>query len=281
MTDEDIDRLHRVLLDMYKDINAVCKRNNIGLIAAGGTQLGAIRHHGFIPWDDDMDIFIFRSDFERFKDVFISELSDKYYLLDPGSDKGANCFLPRIMKKGTTLLGMIDEASPYPHGIYIDINIIEYASEFKLAFIFKALIVDTLRLISYSVYWHQYKSESFKKYMLNSKGAYYYRIRMAIGRLFSFKSAEIWFKLFDRYAQHNKKSRRITVPSGTKKYMGESLLCSIVIPLKTVEFEDTEINVFNNFDYYLRNLYGDYMIIPEKKYREQHLCLKLDFDKEL
>ncbi len=77
MTDEDIDRLHRVLLDMYKDINAVCKRNNIGLIAAGGTQLGAIRHHGFIPWDDDMDIFIFRSDFERFKDVFISELSDK------------------------------------------------------------------------------------------------------------------------------------------------------------------------------------------------------------
>lgn len=280
LTDDDIQKLHVVILDMYKEINEVCKKNNIHLIAAGGSALGAIRHKGFIPWDDDMDLFIFRSEFNRFSDVFEKELGEKYILLNPGSKKGANCFLPRIMKKGTTLLGMVDETSPYPHGIYIDINIIEYAPENKVKYLLKSFVCDSLRLISYSVYWKQYPSKSFEEYMLNSKGKKYYKLRMLIGKIFGFMKAEKWFYLFDRCVQ-NKKTDLITVPSGTKKYRGETLVKDIALPLKKVKFEDTSIYVFNQYDKYLSNLYGDYMVIPDNNNREYHLCLRLDFYEEM
>ena len=240
MTDEDIKRLHQVLLDMYKEINEVCRKHKIHLIAAGGTALGTIRHKGFIPWDDD---------------------------------------IPRIMKKGTTLLGMIDEAAPYPHGIYIDINIIEYAPQNKVMFGIKSLMCDSLRFISYSVYWSQYKSRSFADFMLHSKGNKYYRFRMLIGKVFGFRKAEDWFALFDKCVKH-RRSDVFTVPSGTKKYRGEVLKKNVVLPLKKVIFEDTSIFVFNDYDWYLSNLYGDYMVIPDQQNRERHLCLKLDFDSE-
>ncbi len=279
MTDEDIKRLHQVLLDMYKEINEVCRKHKIHLIAAGGTALGTIRHKGFIPWDDDMDLFMFRSEFEKFREFFYEELGERYYLLAPGNKDGANCFLPRIMKKGTTLLGMIDEAAPYPHGIYIDINIIEYAPQNKVMFGIKSLMCDSLRFISYSVYWSQYKSRSFADFMLHSKGNKYYRFRMLIGKVFGFRKAEDWFALFDKCVKH-RRSDVFTVPSGTKKYRGEVLKKNVVLPLKKVIFEDTSIFVFNDYDWYLSNLYGDYMVIPDQQNRERHLCLKLDFDSE-
>lgn len=279
LTDEDVTRLHLVLLEMYKDIKSVCEKYNIHLIAAGGTALGAIRHKGFIPWDDDMDLFMFREDFEKFKSFFSSDLSDKYYLLAPGTAQGANCFLPRIVKKGTTFLGMIDETAPYPHGIYIDINIIEYAPENKILFGWKSFGANARRFISYSVYWHQYKSKSLKTYLEKSQGRKYYKLRMFLGKLFSFKSAEKWFASFDNYVQ-GKESKIVTVPSGTKKYGGERLEIDIVKPLRKISFENTEIYVFNNYDRYLTNLYGNYMRIPDVQNREHHMCLKLSFTEE-
>lgn len=279
LTDKDISDLHHVLLEMYKEINAVCKQHGICVIAAGGTALGAVRHHGFIPWDDDMDLFMFREDFVKLSNIFESELGNDFYLLFPGSKNGANCFLPRIIKKNTTLLGMIDESSPYPQGIYIDINIIEFAPKNKLSFYRKAFGSDIRRMISYSVYWNQYKSKSLREFMLNSSGENYYKFRIIVGKIFNYRKAEKWFASFDKYVQ-GKKSDVYTVPSGSKKYKGERLCADTVFPLKAFQFEDTEIYVFNDYDKYLRNLYGDYMTIPKAEDRGQHLCLKFSVTEE-
>ena len=277
LTDGDIKRMHETLLGMYDDLFAVCGKYGLIMIAGGGTSLGAVRHHGFIPWDDDMDLNMPRADYEKLIQVFEKELGDRYDLLAPGYKGGANCFLMRVMKKGTTLLNMIDENTPYPTGIYIDITPIDYAPDSRLALQCKGITADLLRFISYSVYWKQYKSDSLRSFMLQSEGKTYYRIRMLVGTVFSFRSAEKWFASFDRFIR-GRESGHITVAAGREKYRGAYYPVDTFFPPKLVPFEDRKIYIVNREDIYMSRLYGDYMKIPDEKDREKHLCLKLDFE---
>lgn len=277
LTEDDRKQMHEILLEMYKDLREFCESHSLHLIAGGGTALGAIRHKGFIPWDDDMDLDMMRRDYEKLKELFDQELGQKYEMLAPGYKKGASCFLMRIYKKGTTLLNMIDEAAPYPGGIYIDITPIDYAPDNKVLRYLKGAAADFLRAVSYSVYWRQYRSESLKLFMLRSEGKNYYRARIIMGTIFSFKSAEEWFAVFDRFIQ-GKKSGFVTVAAGRKKYLGETYRKDIYFPARQAEFEDTKIYIHHNVDNYLRRMYGDYMEIPSVEKREKHLCLKLDFN---
>ena len=78
---EGIKALHDALLGMYIDIKSVCDKHGIKCMLSGGTLLGAIRHKGFIPWDDDIDIMMIREEYEKFVKVFPGEFADKYELV--------------------------------------------------------------------------------------------------------------------------------------------------------------------------------------------------------
>ena len=102
-----------VCLEILKEIDRICKQNGILYWMEGGSMLGAVRHHGFIPWDDDLDIAMFRDDYNRFLEIASKELKENYFLQTHQTDPEYPLFYAKVRKNNT----FIDERS------YQDLNI--------------------------------------------------------------------------------------------------------------------------------------------------------------
>ena len=126
---KDLHRLQQVLLTMLVDIKTVCDRHQINYMLCGGTTLGAVRHQGFIPWDDDVDVMMLRSEFNRFKKVFRDAFSEKYELVEPLSDPRYVGKLVKIYKKGTTFIEIPTAGVGGPDMIFVDLFLIENLRE--------------------------------------------------------------------------------------------------------------------------------------------------------
>ena len=78
--DETLSQLHEVQIEILDEFVKICEKHQLSYSLVGGTLLGAIRHKGFIPWDDDIDVGLLREDYDKFIKIAKEELSDKYYL---------------------------------------------------------------------------------------------------------------------------------------------------------------------------------------------------------
>lgn len=113
-------KLHQEILEIMDEIHRVCTENNLRYYLIGGTLLGAIRHHGFIPWDDDLDIVMPREDLDRFIELAHAKLRPQFQLNWITTDKNYWQFFPKISKKGTLFFqDAIKGASQT--GIFVDI----------------------------------------------------------------------------------------------------------------------------------------------------------------
>lgn len=124
-----------VLLSMLKDIDKVCQKHNIPYWLTGGSALGAVRHQGFIPWDDDADIGMMRKDYERFLKV-AHELGDKYVTQSFETHKDYNVLVPpmKVRRKDTYCEEynfLLKNKCKDSDGLFIDIFIVDYVSEYK------------------------------------------------------------------------------------------------------------------------------------------------------
>ena len=91
----------RIQLDMLRALAAFCDENGLRYFLSGGTLLGAIRHQGFIPWDDDIDLMMPRKDFEKLKTVFEAELGERFTLCAPELGRGHGMTVCQIKRRGT------------------------------------------------------------------------------------------------------------------------------------------------------------------------------------
>ena len=119
------------LLDILRDVDAFCRERGIRYSMAYGTLLGAVRHKGFIPWDDDIDLNMPRADFERFLPLFRERFGDKYYIYVPGETKGYDYLLVHIMTRDVRARALT-ESTNLPTGICLDLFIIENAPDSAL-----------------------------------------------------------------------------------------------------------------------------------------------------
>ena len=131
LTDEQLKDLQRTLNGMLSDLDECCRRNGLTYVLGGGSCLGAVRHHGFIPWDDDVDVNMPRADLEKFLVLFEKEYGDRYWVHSPQTTKGYGLTLSRILLKGTSVRTREDFQNE-ECGAFLDIFPIENTYDNKL-----------------------------------------------------------------------------------------------------------------------------------------------------
>ena len=279
LSDDELHRLQLTMLNAYKEIEAVCLKHNLAIAMAGGNAIGAIRHKGFIPWDDDVDLLMSRKDFEAFKKIFPKELGDKYVLNAPNySAKPTNRF-PKILIKGTKFVEMAMEDDDRAC-IKMDLFILENMPENKIVYKVKGLFCNALMYIASVVDTYEHRAV-IKDYMsATEEGRKMYKRRALIGRIFSFRSSYSWFNTVDKCCQYHKKSSLVADPCGTYHYFGTTMKRKLMYPFRKVPFENTTVFIPNDYDAYLTKLYGNYMEIPPVEKQEHHYVRKISFGKE-
>jgi len=279
LTDEELHRLQRVLLNAFIDLKDCCERHHLTLMLVGGSALGAVRHQGYIPWDDDLDVAMPREDFNRLKKVFDNELGDKYILSAPNFNKEAKARFPMMMLKGTRMVDVTDKIDDETSKIKIDIFLIDNIPENKVAQTLKGVWCTGLMAAASYVYTLEHHNERIEAFMTKTdEGKRAYNRRLMLGRLLSFRSTQQWYDAVDKAFQHKKNTGYLGIPSGRGHYFGEIRPRSTFLPVSKGSFEGHIVNLPGNPDDYLSNLFGaNYMELPPLDKREKHYIVDIQF----
>ena len=263
--DVTLNKLHKVQLEILDEFVRVCQKNNLTYFLVGGTLLGAIRHSGFIPWDDDIDIGMPRKDYDKFLEICNKEL-DKKYFLDCFDTNNEHYFpFAKIRKDGTIFDEEWSHHLDNNKGIFIDIFPFENISNPKSPwFKIRAIIISSIT----DVLLYKAKIKKVKET--------HHPLVVSVFNLFS-KPINIKIQKYLICCCKDDNSKYISVLAGGYGYRREMNLRENVLPAKPIVFENKEYMGMNNNDIYLTNLYGDYMKLPPKEKRYNHMPLNIKF----
>ncbi len=122
LDEETLHKLQQTELELLSEFDRICRKNNIHYSLTGGTLLGAVRHGGFIPWDDDADVSMLRCEYEKFKSVLEKDLDhEHFYFQDIENTPGYRWGYGKLRKKNTLFLREFQEQMPYEQGVFMDI----------------------------------------------------------------------------------------------------------------------------------------------------------------
>lgn len=273
---EELFKVQERLRESLIEILNFADELGVDIFLVGGSLLGAVRHQGFIPWDDDLDLAIKRKDYFDFMEGFEKKYCEKYIILAPNYKNGSQAFTARIYLKDTKKTSPSTSFGDYPENMFVDLFVIDYAPNNQWARIFKSIWINVLRFNGISVFRYKYHTvESSKIYTNSKKSTLIYYLRVITGFLFSYHSYKEWFNKFDKVAE-NKESEYVTIASGRKKYLGEVLTKKVFEGFSELEFDGIIVKGPKLYDEYLTNLYGDYMTIPPVEKREKHLVKDIE-----
>ena len=279
LTENECLRLKQILLEMYKDISFVCEKENLTVMLGGGSCLGAVRHKGFIPWDDDLDLNMLRSDYDKFPMALQKYFPEKYILRGPGVSENYELPFIKIEKKGTMLKTIYELENESP-AIGIDLFPLENIPNGKLDRLIFGIKNNFYQFVSVCVKLYSRRQCPATKLLSSTKeGRKKLRKRFFIGKMFSFRSYKDWYKKCEILAQKykNKETLYVTCPTGRGHFFGEILRRKDVIPTHNCKFEGLSVKIYGNYDKYLSALYGDYMQVPPPEKREKHFIVGIDF----
>lgn len=258
-------KLQMTELEMIIEVDRICRKHQIQYSLDGGTLLGAIRHNGFIPWDDDADLVMLRDEYEKFYHVCMKELDQKrFFLQDYRTDKNYLWGYSKMRRNHTVFLREGQEHVNCHTGVCIDIFVYDNVPD---GWFIRRLHLFLCYIIRKGLYARVGKKNAPSAFM---KG--WFSIISKIPR-------DFWFKQITRLAGITNRKKSRLVRHMTYPYRKE---CRYGLPRECFEeyiekdFEGHTFKIFKNYHLYLTRLYGDYMHLPPIEKRKNHPASRVE-----
>ena len=260
---EDIKQIQKVIFEIFTQIISLCDKHNIEYFIIGGTALGAVRHKGFIPWDDDLDIGMTRKNYEHFLEIAKKELPKDLFLQNFNTETNTPFYFSKIRKNNTKLVEYYSRNLKIHQGLFIDIfpydNMPDNASERK-------------KHIKDVNFWiNLFIAKTLTGSSIPQKGIIGHSkllIRFILHYLLIFVSKNFLFNKIEKVIQkynHTESEYKAYIKLPNHKIRSNNLK-----QLKKIEFEGKLVSCSNNIEDYLSNCFGDYMKLPPENERVGH-----------
>jgi len=267
---EQIRKLQLAQLYMMREIAQICETHGLTYYLCGGTLLGAVRHGGFIPWDDDLDITMYREDLNKLIAIMQKEHSEKYFVQTFQTDKAYTRYIPKIRLNGTYQVELNNEKVDMHKGIYIDIFPLDHVTKTGgVGLYLRGKILRLLFAYKTARYANEKPVTKVKKIIM--------KLVSPLTRLVPDKMMN---KLFDKVCTATDKPGAKYTTSFASHYLWKRQLVSndVYGEGTFLAFENTQLRVPSKYLALLTQVFGeDYMQLPpEEKRNSGHTLVKID-----
>lgn len=266
-------RVQLAELEILVDVKKVCDENGIGYFLSGGTLIGAMRHGGFIPWDDDVDIGMLRPEFEKFKEIAQEKLGNKYFFQSWDTDAEFPFASAKVRKIGTLYREATSINTNYHSELFIDIFPYDNYPDNIDGQMKQGKEIDTYRktfmMKSGMTPWKMANT------LVRKVGVYIKNIPYIIRARSCDKQKEI-----ERYnsimTQYNNSDTAYVFEECNGTDYGKFVVTRKCIGnLSPISFEGITFSGPENPDEYLKSIYGDYMQLPPENKRVNHSVVEV------
>lgn len=267
LTGDEFRRMQLLELDMLAELDRVCRANDIKYTIFGGTLLGAVRHKGYIPWDDDADIAMLREDYDKFKQVAHEMNPEICYFQDHDTDSEYRWGYGKLRRTGTKFVRVGQEHLKCKTGVFVDV-----------------FPMDDIPVSLAGQLWNNFYAMCLRKILYSEVGRLSSSASPAKRRFFAALSKIPVDKVFDRFKKLHSKScnsspnrvRTLLFPATGTLYKKNPLRERYGMPkewftdLAEYDFEGLKLYGTRDYDTILKYIYGDYMQLPPEDKRDPH-----------
>ncbi len=272
--DETLAKLKNVELEILEKFIKVCDSNGINYFVVFGTAIGAERHNGFIPWDDDLDVAMLRDDYNKFVNIF-EQMGEQYELITPVTEPKYACSVIHVQKKNTKFVSEDDEKCEFQNGINMDIFVYDPMSDdpkIKQKQLRKSWLYGRLIFLSGKGTPHV-EGSGVKKALFKA----IFAVAHFGLRVLGLTSKKLYEKLEDVAMSCENQDTEYLATFCSPWADRESIKKEYIFPLRDVKFEHLTVKAPARDDLVLTHTYGDYMQLPPVEQRVSHRPKYIDF----
>lgn len=249
-----------VRFQILKYIDKICRENNIKYSITGGTLLGAIRHHGFIPWDDDIDVFLTRPEYQKL-DAILSN-NNQYTWLTSKSNPNYNLNFGRLIDKSTKVINSgVKDIDGY--GVFVDICVVDGLPD--------NVIMRTIHVTKVRFLYHARSSATYDEGQYIPKSVVKKLIKRLFQKYTKSKGMRYWRECLEKTIKRydfnsGKYVGNVSSQYGRREIMHRTSFDEYI----ELDFEGCKFMAIKGWEEYLINIYGDYMTLPPLEKRVGH-----------